>query len=100
MKDCYKHHGREDLLHVFSDETSTPTIQNSAQFPGTMLQTINNPDGTVSIIHIDTGPAGNSVVTLPDGTQATVVHAVSAGPHQVNMTVSVRQFYDFNINYL
>ncbi|BFZ10423.1 hypothetical protein BsWGS_13462 [Bradybaena similaris] len=84
VKDCYKHHGREDLLHVFSDEVSTPTVQASSQFTGTMLQTINNPDGTVSIIHIDTGP-GNSVVTLPDGTQATVVHAVS-GPHHVSMT--------------
>ena len=39
-----------------------------------MMQTINNPDGTVSIIQIDSGP--NSVVTLPDGSQATVVHAV------------------------
>ena len=41
-----------------------------------MVQTINNPDGTVSIIQIDTGP--NSVVTLPDGTQATVVHSMTA----------------------
>ncbi|XP_005093358.1 DNA-binding protein P3A2 [Aplysia californica] len=86
VKDCYKHHGREDLLHVFSEESSTAAVPSGAQFAGTMLQTINNPDGTVSIIHIDTGPSGNSVVTLPDGTQATVVHAVSAGPHQVNMT--------------
>ena len=71
------------------------------QFTGTMLQTINNPDGTVSIIHIDTGPSGNSVVTLPDGTQATVVHAVSAGPHPVNMTVSlcVRQQANTQANY-
>ncbi|CAG5125586.1 unnamed protein product [Candidula unifasciata] len=84
VKECYKHHGREDLLHVFSDEVSAPSVQTSTQFTGTMLQTINNPDGTVSIIHIDTGP-GNSVVTLPDGTQATVVHAVS-GAHHVSMT--------------
>ncbi|KAK6995005.1 DNA-binding protein P3A2-like isoform X1 [Biomphalaria glabrata] len=85
VKDCYKHHGREDLLHVFSDESSTSTQQTSAQFAGTMLQTINNPDGTVSIIQLDTGPSGNSVFTLPDGTQATVVHAVSAS-HHINMT--------------
>ncbi|XP_059161389.1 DNA-binding protein P3A2-like [Physella acuta] len=87
VKDCYKHHGREDLLHVFSEESTTPSVQTNAQFAGTMLQTINNPDGTVSIIQLDTGPSGNSVFTLPDGTQATVVHAVSAGPHHVNMTV-------------
>jgi nuclear respiratory factor 1 len=40
-----------------------------------MVQTINNPDGTVSIIQIDAAP--QSIVTLPDGTQATVVQCVS-----------------------
>lgn len=59
--------------------SSTPQ---ASHFPGTVVQTINNPDGTVSIIHIDTGPTGNSVVTLPDGTQATVVQAVTT-QHQV-----------------
>lgn len=81
VKNCYKHHGREDLLHVFNDDgTSQAQAQNhtASHYQGTMVQTINNPDGTVSIIHIDTGPTGNSVVTLPDGTQATVVHAVTA----------------------
>ena len=40
----------------------------------TMVQTINNPDGTVSIIHIDTGDVVSpQVVTLADGTQAHVV---------------------------
>ncbi|KAK7101486.1 DNA-binding protein P3A2-like isoform X1 [Littorina saxatilis] len=81
VKNCYKHHGREDLLHVFSDEASHTTAPHQgAHFPGTVVQTINNPDGTVSIIHIDTGPhSGNSnIVTLPDGTQATVVHAVTS----------------------
>lgn len=77
VKNCYKHHGREDLLHVFSEEASMSAPQ-TTHFPGTVVQTINNPDGTVSIIHIDTGPSGSSVVTLPDGTQATVVQAVSA----------------------
>nr|KAG5706005.1 hypothetical protein BaRGS_028114 [Batillaria attramentaria] len=75
VKNCYKHHGREDLLHVFSDEAGVSAPNAGSHFPGTVVQTINNPDGTVSIIHIDTGPSGNSVVTLPDGTQATVVHA-------------------------
>ena len=44
-----------------------------------MVQTIQNPDGTMSIIHIDTGPGGDTpqIVTLADGTQAQVVHAVS-----------------------
>lgn len=72
VKNCYRHHGREDLLHVFETESS---------YQRTMLQTINNPDGTVSIIQIDTSP--NQIVTLPDGTQATVVHAIHPGvPNQ------------------
>ena len=44
-----------------------------------MLQTISNPDGSLSIIQIDPGDAGHpQIVTLSDGTQAQVVHAVSA----------------------
>ncbi|KAJ8301174.1 hypothetical protein KUTeg_020161, partial [Tegillarca granosa] len=62
VRNCYKHHGREDLLNIFGNE------ENST---GTVLQTINNPDGTVSIIQIETGHH-NQVVTLPDGTKATV----------------------------
>lgn len=81
MKNCYKHHGRDDLLQVFSedgDSVNQPTQSSDSQAAltaGTMVQTINNPDGTISIIQIDTNP--NNIVTLPDGTQATVVHAVS-----------------------
>ncbi|XP_041350200.1 DNA-binding protein P3A2-like [Gigantopelta aegis] len=77
VKNCYKHHGREDLLHVFSETHNQQPEQTAAQFTGTMVQTISNPDGTVSIIHIDTGPQGNSVITLADGTQATVVQAIN-----------------------
>lgn len=74
MKNCYKYHGREDLLPEFTEENPASPPQ---QYTGTMVQTINNPDGSVSIIQIDTGTPGSAVVTLPDGTQATVVHAVS-----------------------
>lgn len=41
----------------------------------TMVQAINNPDGTVSLIQMD--PNNTTLVTLPDGTQAQV-RAVSA----------------------
>lgn len=64
VNNCYKHHGREDLLHVFEGSEQK-----------TMLQTINNPDGTISVIQIDTTP--NQMVTLQDGTQATVVHTLT-----------------------
>lgn len=58
------------MLNIFGEES------NAGSFVGTMVQTINNPDGTVSIIQIDTGQ--NNVVTLADGSQATVIHSVTA----------------------
>jgi nuclear respiratory factor 1 len=75
VRNCYKHHGREDLIPEFADETPPPP---SVHFSGqTMVQTINNPDGTVSIIQIDTMDQGNAqVVTLSDGTTAQVIHTV------------------------
>ncbi|XP_074645431.1 DNA-binding protein P3A2-like isoform X2 [Tubulanus polymorphus] len=76
VKNCYKHHGREDLLPAFDENISSNSVATFAQ--PTMVQTINNPDGTVSIIQIDTSSNGNAVVTLGDGTQATVVQAVQA----------------------
>nr|XP_054925977.1 DNA-binding protein P3A2-like isoform X3 [Dermacentor andersoni] len=100
---CYRFHGREDLLPAFEEDdkdkgskSPTPpqlsqqqqpvteatlstapsvridkTLYTSplAHYTPTMVQTINNPDGTVSIIHVDPGSA---LLTLPDGTQAQV----------------------------
>lgn len=69
---CYKYHGREDLLPAFSEDDDKEKVKSQihvAQYTPTVLQTINNPDGTMSIIHVD---PTNAVVTLPDGTQAQV----------------------------
>ncbi|XP_014615647.1 PREDICTED: DNA-binding protein P3A2 isoform X1 [Polistes canadensis] len=131
---CYKFHGREDLLPAFSEEDdksnvllqqSTPhssshpshssnqsqsgqsqqqqqqtvgvvrlsstdsskgntspaqiiaasptalatATQMTTQYPTAVLQTITNPDGTVSIIQVD---PSNPIITLPDGTTAQV----------------------------
>nr|XP_050854437.1 DNA-binding protein P3A2 isoform X3 [Vespula vulgaris] len=95
---CYKFHGREDLLPAFSeeDDKSTVLLQQTtphssshpshsssqgqsgqsqqqqtmtAQYPTAVLQTITNPDGTVSIIQVD---PSNPIITLPDGTTAQV----------------------------
>ncbi|XP_067001683.1 DNA-binding protein P3A2 isoform X2 [Anabrus simplex] len=72
---CYKYHGREDLLPAFSEEdekantTATGTTTVSAQYAPTVLQTISNPDGTVSVIQVD---PNNPIITLPDGTTAQV----------------------------
>ncbi|XP_011255591.1 DNA-binding protein P3A2 isoform X1 [Camponotus floridanus] len=131
---CYKFHGREDLLPAFSEEddksnvliqqatphssshpshssnqgqsggaqsqqqqtvgvvrlnstdsskgnsspaqiiAASPTAlatatQMTAQYPTTVLQTITNPDGSVSIIQVD---PNTPIITLPDGTTAQV----------------------------
>lgn len=67
VKNCYKQHGREDLLYAFEDQqitTTTATAQHhltAAQsiahlVPSqTVVQTINNPDGTVSLIQVGVG---------------------------------------------
>ncbi|XP_063976939.1 DNA-binding protein P3A2 isoform X3 [Diachasmimorpha longicaudata] len=48
---------------------ATATQVMTAQYPTTVLQTITNPDGTVSIIQVD---PSNPIITLPDGTTAQV----------------------------
>ena len=49
------------LLGIWTSLTARPLPR-----PGS---TISNPDGTVSIVHVD---PNNPVITLPDGTQAQV----------------------------
>lgn len=44
-------------------------MQVSTQYTPAVLQTISNPDGTVSIIQVD---PNNPIITLPDGTTAHV----------------------------
>ncbi|TMW47697.1 hypothetical protein DOY81_007227 [Sarcophaga bullata] len=103
---CYKYHGREDLLPTFADEeekvtqlisheeeeeeeevivqpvsnqastiqtiqTNTPTntTTNVRYTTQTVLSTIQNADGTVSLIQVD---PNNPIITLPDGTTAQV----------------------------
>ncbi|XP_036978128.1 nuclear respiratory factor 1 isoform X3 [Acanthopagrus latus] len=77
VKNCYKQHGREDLLYAFEDQqvTTVPTTQHhltTAQsiahlVPSqTVVQTINNPDGTVSLIQVGTG---HTVATLADASE-------------------------------
>lgn len=56
------------------------------QYAPTMMQAINNPDGTVSIVQID--PNSHALVTLPDGSQAQV-RAISS------VRVSIENFSDY-----
>ncbi|KAK5616233.1 GTPase regulator Nrf1 [Crenichthys baileyi] len=77
VKNCYKQHGREDLLYAFEDHhvttvTATQHHQITAQsiahlVPSqTVVQTVNNPDGTVSLIQVGTG---HTVATLADASE-------------------------------
>lgn len=56
MKNCYKQHGREDLLYAFEDQQTqqVATAHGIAHLvpSQTVVQTISNPDGTVSLIQV------------------------------------------------
>ncbi|KAM4712074.1 nuclear respiratory factor 1 isoform 1-T1 [Anableps anableps] len=77
VKNCYKQHGREDLLYAFEDQQVTTataaqhhltTAQGIAHLvpSQTVVQTVNNPDGTVSLIQVGTG---HTVATLADASE-------------------------------
>ncbi|XP_058447413.1 DNA-binding protein Ewg isoform X3 [Malaya genurostris] len=68
---CYKYHGREDLLPAFTeeDEKANAIATANSNYTHTVLQTIQNADGTMSIIQVD---PNNPIITLPDGTTAQV----------------------------
>lgn len=69
VKNCYKQHGREDLLYAFEDNQTHQVATHSIAhlLPSqTVVQTISNPDGTVSLIQVGTGA---TVATLADASE-------------------------------
>ncbi|XP_062860152.1 nuclear respiratory factor 1 isoform X1 [Trichomycterus rosablanca] len=74
VKNCYKQHGREDLLYAFEDhQVTTHQVAAAATHSiahlvpsQTVVQTISNPDGTVSLIQVGTGA---TVATLTDASE-------------------------------
>uniref|UniRef100_A0A8C1XGQ3 Nuclear respiratory factor 1 n=1 Tax=Cyprinus carpio TaxID=7962 RepID=A0A8C1XGQ3_CYPCA len=72
VKNCYKQHGREDLLYAFEDQITTQVATTTTHsiahlVPSqTVVQTISNPDGTVSLIQVGTGA---TVATLADASE-------------------------------
>ncbi|XP_051976504.1 nuclear respiratory factor 1 [Xyrauchen texanus] len=70
VKNCYKQHGREDLLYAFEDQVTTQQVTTHSiahLVPSqTVVQTISNPDGTVSLIQVGTGA---TVATLADASE-------------------------------
>ena len=81
---CYRHHDREDLLPDFREGMSSQYLQTQ-----TLVQAINNPDGTVSLIQIYTGNESSSpqIVTLADGTQARILQTMSKVPSSITFRV-------------
>ncbi|KAK2146885.1 hypothetical protein LSH36_580g00029 [Paralvinella palmiformis] len=81
------HHVPANKHTYLQDDTQVPQVAavsvHSVHFPHQpIVQTINNPDGTVSVIQIDTGDAATPhVITLADGTQAQVVQTIPNGLH-------------------
>lgn len=59
----------------------------TAQYPTAVLQTITNPDGTVSIIQMD---PSNPIITLPDGTTAQVQGVATVSLFLSRLEFSVR----------
>lgn len=126
---CYRFHGREDLLPAFEEDdkdkgSKSPTPQLTQQqqqqpvteslsaapsvridktlytsplahYTPTMVQTINNPDGTVSIIHVDPGSA---LLTLPDGTQAQVRTVSTMGDAEGGQAVTPISAVNMELN--
>lgn len=70
VKNCYKQHGREDLLYAFEDQVTTQVATTATHsiahlVPSqTVVQTISNPDGTVSLIQVSSGPSTGNNCTL------------------------------------
>nr|CAH7726369.1 unnamed protein product [Callosobruchus chinensis] len=97
---CYKFHGREDLLPAFTEEdekanaAATANANMSTQYGPTVLHTITNPDGTMSIVQVD---PNNPIITLPDGTTA---HVQVSGVITVPVSASMYQTMVANIQHL
>nr|XP_056701857.1 nuclear respiratory factor 1 isoform X1 [Euleptes europaea]XP_056701858.1 nuclear respiratory factor 1 isoform X1 [Euleptes europaea] len=91
VKNCYKQHGREDLLYAFEDQQTQPTTTTHSiahLVPSqTVVQTFSNPDGTVSLIQV----SGRVAHFLQEevGTGATV--ATLADASELPTTVTVAQ---------
>ncbi|XP_029103384.1 nuclear respiratory factor 1-like isoform X5 [Scleropages formosus] len=77
VKNCYKQHGREDLLYAFEEQqaaqphVATATAHSITHLvpSQTVVQTISNPDGTVSLIQYSQVGTGATVATLTDASE-------------------------------
>ncbi|PSN43063.1 hypothetical protein C0J52_11457 [Blattella germanica] len=84
-------------LTTASPITAT-TAQVTTQYAPTVLQTISNPDGTVSIIQVD---PSNPIITLPDGTTAQVqgVATVSCSNYEMRK-LKIESNHTMNLQFI
>lgn len=89
VKNCYKYHGREDLLPVFTEHEQT----HAQQFTHgqQMVQTISNADGTLSLIQVDASGAvstleGHSTQNEANQAVATLAEVAAATQAEVCLT--------------
>lgn len=82
VKNCYKHHAREDLLPEFNeDKEKDQQLQHANLLPThTVVQTVPNEDGTFSLIQVDTG---STVATLTDVSQLQAMQGIQLQPIQI-----------------
>ena len=100
VKNCYKYHGREDLLPAFNEPQEQQYVQQT-QATTQMVHTISNADGTVSLIQVDASGAVNTLAdataTQAEATQAVATLAEVAAATQVELpqnghvTISMEQ---------
>lgn len=105
VRNCYKYHGREDLLIEFKENGDSQGGSQEAQYTQVqyphMVHTINNADGTVSIIQVD---ASGTVTTLSEATthseatQAVATLAEVAAASQGEMILQTPQTTSISID--
>ncbi|XP_065067375.1 DNA-binding protein P3A2-like isoform X3 [Rhopilema esculentum] len=105
VRNCYKYHGREDLLIEFKENGEAQSVSHETQYTQVqyphMVHTINNADGTVSIIQVD---ASGTVTTLSEATthseatQAVATLAEVAAASQGEMILQTQQATSISID--
>lgn len=92
VRNCYRYHGREELLDAFAavdqamEQHAAPASVFASQYPH-LVHTINNADGTVSIIQVDATGAVTTLsesATHSEATQAVATLAEVASASQGN----------------
>nr|XP_033814637.1 nuclear respiratory factor 1 isoform X3 [Geotrypetes seraphini] len=102
VKNCYKQHGREDLLYAFEDQQTQQQVATTHSIAHlvpsqTVVQTISNPDGTVSLIQVGTGA---TVATLADASELPTTVTVAQVNYSTSFLSNERDSTHAHLHYL